>query len=140
MTANDQPSALLAPALARSPEHHWEGVFDVTSGADEGDLFHVKARIGFHGELVEGVGHAFDEDGRGGGRDFVLSGANAAGGLAFQIWLEAEDYSHLPFDCTGVLDAEGAAMDGCWAIPCLDSVGCGCGGAGGTFRLRRVPD
>ncbi len=142
------PRTRRPPALDRlidrvpdlAPDHHWEGEFTGIAGSPKGSVIRIKARIAFHGPLLEGQGRCINwpaselagQDG------LSISGTVGAESLDFQLWFLAADLSRAAIRGCGVLGAQGHAMTGDWSIGCFNPDSCGCDGGSGTFHLRRV--
>ena len=131
---------LLEEAPRLGHEHNWEGELAGARGAAKGCAIRVKARIGFYGDMTEGVGRAvnFPADMAASDAEFTLSGTLDLDAVAFQIWFAGAPFGHQPFACAGVLGSDGREMTGDWSVGCLFPDACDCDGGGGTFHLKRI--
>lgn len=127
-----------APALDH--EHHWEGEYFGHHGSASGSTVAVKARLAFHGEVIDGAGRLIDglNDVLDGKYGFDVDATRVADVVELHLWFEAEVLARAPFVCTGLLTGDGREISGDWTVGCFDPDTCGCDGGGGTFRLKRI--
>lgn len=124
-------------AVIPLPESHWEGEI-VTLKPDSDDNGLVRARLTFARGHIVGFGLACGQARYGKRHDASFDGELERNNVTLRIWLNTEDLSMIPLVCTGVIDADNTEMSGSWNRKC--SATCDCGGASGTFVLRRIDE
>jgi hypothetical protein len=139
----DRPPRLVrlldwAPQLGH--EHNWEGALSGLRGAAQNCEIGLKARIAFHGDLIEGVGRMVNRpEGMPDFNDgFTLSGTLIGDSVDFQLWFAEDLIAREPFAVSGQLSLDARDMVGDWTVRCFNPTTCGCDGGGGDFRLKRV--
>lgn len=139
--ARRSPLVSVITDLKAEPEQHWEGVLKGEHGSAKTGRVEVKARLRFQNAVLDGRGvtHTFPTRLRGQPCEFDVSGViEGDGDLAFQLWFIEPEIGHVPFELEGALSSNGARMTGAWTCACFYPDRCGCGGGGGSFRLKKV--
>lgn len=134
------PEPLLIPAVEKQPEHEWEGEFVGETGTAKDYVIRFKTMLGIHGELVEGAGRLTDVNGETVPEivNCTFTGSAFDANIHAEFWFDTDEPVRKPIVCVGVIDAKETEITGSWTMECFDPVECKCGGAGGSFSMRRV--
>jgi hypothetical protein len=120
-------------------ERTWVGRFELTfPKSGNSYVVDIKAVVGLHGSIVSGRGRSlnFPTDGSEDDRKFELTGKRTGNLVELDIWFQGKRVQS-PFVCEGKLNDSEDRIEGTWHFKCFTPDVCDCGGAAGTFRMKR---
>jgi hypothetical protein len=130
--------AMLDLDLDPKPRGAWEGKLAGARGSAAAREVQLAIEMRVVGAVVEGEGRSPNFPKPQPGARFVMDGAMEDGVADMTLWFDNDLVSKTPFILSGVIDPDGMRISGSWTCGCFQPETCTCGGARGTFELKRV--